>query len=62
MYFQFNLFYFSVGGLSQLLIDERNCWDAHTYDEVSRLVQFRWGQQILDWTTNEEIVFYIAML
>lgn len=27
----------------------RNCWDAQTYDEVSRLVQYRWGQQILEW-------------
>jgi trans-aconitate 2-methyltransferase len=31
------------------LIHDKNCWDAQTYDEVSRLVQYRWGQQILEW-------------
>jgi trans-aconitate 2-methyltransferase len=31
------------------LIQDRNCWDAQTYDEVSRLVQYRWGQQIIEW-------------
>jgi trans-aconitate 2-methyltransferase len=31
------------------LIHNRQCWDAETYDEVSRLVQYRWGQQILQW-------------
>jgi trans-aconitate 2-methyltransferase len=29
--------------------DDRNCWDAKTYDEVSPSVQYRWGQQILEW-------------
>jgi trans-aconitate methyltransferase len=24
-------------------------WDARTYDQVSRLVQYRWGQQVLEW-------------
>ena len=24
-------------------------WDARTYDEVSRLVQYRWGQQVIEW-------------
>lgn len=24
-------------------------WDAHAYDEVSRLVQYRWGRQVLGW-------------
>jgi len=24
-------------------------WDADTYDEVSRLVQYRWGLQVLKW-------------
>ena len=24
-------------------------WDARTYDEVSRLVQYRWGRQVLEW-------------
>ncbi len=31
------------------MIHARNCWDAQTYDEVSRLVQYRWGRQILEW-------------
>lgn len=31
------------------MIHERNCWDARTYDEVSRLVQYRWGQHVLEW-------------
>lgn len=37
---------------------ERNCWDAKTYDEVSQLVQYRWGQQILEWRkwSGNEIV------
>ena len=24
-------------------------WDARTYDQVSRLVQYRWGKQLLEW-------------
>ncbi|MGB7956018.1 MAG: hypothetical protein WCF23_18750, partial [Candidatus Nitrosopolaris sp.] len=35
--------------LLELLIHDKNCWDAQTYDEVSRLVQYRWGQQVLEW-------------
>ena len=35
--------------LLELLIHNRDCWDAQTYDQVSRLVQYRWGQQILEW-------------
>jgi trans-aconitate 2-methyltransferase len=35
--------------LLELLIHNKDCWDAQTYDEVSRLVQYRWGQQILEW-------------
>ena len=27
----------------------RSNWDAQTYDEISRLVQYRWGQQVLEW-------------
>jgi trans-aconitate 2-methyltransferase len=40
------------------LIYNRDCWDAQTYDEVSRLVQYRWGQQILQWRkwSENEIV------
>ena len=38
--------------------EDRNCWDAKTYDEVSQLVQYRWGQQILEWRkwSGDEIV------
>jgi hypothetical protein len=28
--------------LLELLIHDRNSWDAQTYDEVSRLVHYRW--------------------
>jgi trans-aconitate 2-methyltransferase len=35
--------------LLELLIHKRDCWDAKTYDEVSRLVQYRSGQQIIEW-------------
>ena len=40
------------------MIYNRHCWDAQTYDEVSRLVQYRWGQQILQWRkwSGNEIV------
>jgi trans-aconitate 2-methyltransferase len=31
------------------MMHERNCWDAQTYDDISRLVQYRWGQQIVEW-------------
>lgn len=31
------------------MIHTRGCWDAQTYDEVSRLVQYRWGRQVLEW-------------
>jgi trans-aconitate methyltransferase len=27
----------------------KGSWDAHTYDQVSRLVQYRWGQQVIKW-------------
>ena len=44
--------------LLELLIHDKNCWDAQTYDEVSRLVQYRWGQQVLEWRKwgGDEIV------
>lgn len=32
-----------------MLIHHRNRWDAQTYDQVSRLVQYRWGQEVLEW-------------
>lgn len=34
-------------------------WDAHTYDEVSRLVQYKWGQQLINcrrWRENEIVM------
>ena len=34
-------------------------WDAHTYDEVSRLVQYKWGQQLINcrkWRGNEIVM------
>ena len=27
----------------------KGSWDARTYDEVSYLVQYRWGRQVLEW-------------
>jgi trans-aconitate 2-methyltransferase len=35
------------------------CWDAGTYDQVSRLVQYRWGKQVLElrkWRGNEIVM------
>jgi len=34
-------------------------WDAHTYDQVSRLVQYKWGQQLIKcrkWRGNEIVM------
>ena len=33
-------------------------WDARTYDQISRLVQYRWGTQVLKWRKwrGDEIV------
>ena len=28
---------------------DKGSWDARTYDQVSRLVQYRWGKQVLEW-------------
>jgi len=27
----------------------KGSWDARTYDQVSRLVQYKWGQQVIKW-------------
>jgi ubiquinone/menaquinone biosynthesis C-methylase UbiE len=37
---------------------KKGSWDAHTYDQVSRLVQYKWGQQVLEWRKwrGDEIV------
>jgi trans-aconitate 2-methyltransferase len=29
--------------------ENKGSWDARTYDQVSFLVQYRWGQQVLEW-------------
>jgi trans-aconitate methyltransferase len=36
----------------------KGSWDAHTYDQVSYLVQYKWGQQVLKWRKwrGDEIV------
>jgi trans-aconitate 2-methyltransferase len=36
----------------------KGSWDASTYDQVSRLVQYRWGQQVIRWRKwhGDEIV------
>jgi trans-aconitate 2-methyltransferase len=36
----------------------QNNWDARTYDQVSYLVQYKWGQQVLEWRKwhGDEIV------
>lgn len=34
-------------------------WDAHTYDQVSRLVQYKWGRQLIScrkWRKNEIVM------
>jgi trans-aconitate 2-methyltransferase len=31
------------------LIYATNRWEAQTYDDVSRLVQYQWGRQVLEW-------------
>src|ERR671911_2389166 len=37
---------------------KNGCWDARTYDQVSYLVQYKWGQQLLEWRKwhGDEIV------
>ena len=30
--------------------ENKGSWDARTYDQVSRLVQYRWGQQVIKWS------------
>jgi ubiquinone/menaquinone biosynthesis C-methylase UbiE len=27
----------------------KGSWDARTYDQISRLVQYKWGQQVIKW-------------
>ena len=38
--------------------DNRNGWDAQTYDEISRIVQYQWSLQVLKWRewNGKEIV------
>ena len=37
---------------------QKGSWDARTYDQVSHLVQYKWGQQVLEWRKwrGDEIV------
>jgi trans-aconitate 2-methyltransferase len=37
---------------------QKGSWDARTYDQVSRLVQYRWGQRVIKWRKwrGDEIV------
>jgi trans-aconitate 2-methyltransferase len=37
---------------------QKGSWDASTYDQVSRLVQYRWGQRVIKWRKwrGDEIV------
>jgi trans-aconitate 2-methyltransferase len=41
-----------------LIYQNRGSWDARTYDQVSRLVQYRWGQRVIKWRKwrGDEIV------
>jgi trans-aconitate 2-methyltransferase len=41
-----------------LRYQNKGSWDARTYDQVSRLVQYKWGQQVIKWRkwTGNEIV------
>ena len=36
----------------------KGSWDARTYDQVSRLIQYRWGQKVIKWRKwrGDEIV------
>jgi trans-aconitate 2-methyltransferase len=41
-----------------LKYENKGSWDASTYDQVSYLVQYKWGQQVLEWRKwhGDEIV------
>jgi trans-aconitate 2-methyltransferase len=32
-----------------LRYQNKGSWDARTYDQVSRLVQYKWGQRVINW-------------
>ena len=36
-------------GIQLLKYRNKSSWDACTYDQVSRLIQYRWGQQVIKW-------------
>ena len=36
-------------GIQLLKYRNKSSWDARTYDQVSRLIQYRWGQQVIKW-------------
>ncbi len=44
--------------LASMTTLDKGKWDARTYDQVSRLVQYRWGIQVLKWRKwrGDEIV------
>ena len=41
-----------------MIYENKGSWDARMYDQVSRLVQYKWGKQVLEWRkwTGNEIV------
>ncbi len=46
-------------GVQILEYQNTGSWDAHTYDQVSRLVQYKWGQQLIKcrkWRGNEIVM------
>jgi len=36
-------------GIQLFKYRNKSSWDACTYDQVSRLIQYRWGQQVIKW-------------
>jgi trans-aconitate 2-methyltransferase len=36
-------------GIQLLKYRNKSSWDAYTYDQVSRLIQYKWGQQMIKW-------------
>ena len=45
-------------GIGLLKYRNKGNWNAFTYDQVSRLVQYKWGQQVIKWRkwTGNEVV------
>jgi hypothetical protein len=39
--------------------ENKGSWDASTYQQVSYLVQYKWGQKVLEWRKwhgNEDLI------